>query len=338
MNLPKVEYQVLYDNKDITADISADIISLDYTDKVANETDEISLTLHDKYKLWQNNWYPQKGASLQLIIRKELQQLDCGKFEIDETGFNYSTSGSIFTMKALAAGISKKMRTVKVYAHENKSLREIANTVATSLGLTLAGNVQDIRIQRVHQYKETDLGFLNRIASAYGYVFSVRANQLIFTYYKDIETRAASFILNATDITSFSGKDTTFNSFKTSRVRCYNQQKKEKVEFKITETDTALLTDREDDYESFETADNKQQAESKAGYALHKNNSNAVTADIALPGNLLCVSGNNVELRGVGYYSGIYHIVESSHNISRDGSYASSAQIKRVKLIDKSLY
>lgn len=338
MNLPYASYQVIYNQKDITTDVSADVLSIDYTDKVRGETDEVSISMQDKFGLWRNAWYPDKGSTLQLFIRKNLQQLDCGLFQIDQTEYQKSVDGTIFTLKGIAAGITKKMRTKNTYAHQDKSLREIANTVASNLGLTLDGTIQDIRIHRVNQYRETDLSFLNRIAGDYGYIFSVRGDKLIFTYYKDIETREASFIINASDLLACSFRDTTFSSYKKSRVRHHNSQSKELVEYEVTETDPALDSDREDDNEMYDRAENKQQAEAKCTYGLYKNNSKAMMADITIPGNLLCVSGNNVEIRGWGKYSGVFHIIESTHNINRDSSYQCSAQIKRVKLIDSTLY
>ena len=334
MNLPQIEYTLLYNGKNITADISAQVLGIEYTDKVAGESDELQISLEDTDGRFQNSWYPTKGDKLQLIIRQNGRQLDCGVFEIDEPTLNVSIAGDIFSMKGLAAGISKKMRTKNSYAHENKTLREIANTVAGNLGLTLLGNVENIRINRAHQYRETDLGFLKRIGGEYGYIFSVRNNQLIFTHYSDVEKRSASITLTKQDLVGADMKDTTNSTYKNAKVKHHNPKSKAVVDYSIPETDPDLDSDSVDDLEIHTRVENKQQAESKAKYALYQANSAGVTGSITTPGNLLLVSGNNVNLYGLGAFSGTFAILEATHSISRDAAYTTSCNVKRVKKTD----
>lgn len=328
MNLSTATFTLTYNNKDITSDIAQYVLNLSYTDKVKGESDELEITLEDSDGRWMNGWYPDKKAKLNLIIRQGYRQLDCGSFELDEVGTSGSTSGSTFTIKALAAGISKSMRTKRSYAHEDKSLREIANTVAASLGLTLQGTVENIVLHRQHQYRETDLGFLNRIGSEYGYVFSVRGSNLIFTYYLDLENRAASLSLSKQQLTGWDLKDTTNKTFKAARTRHHNPLSKEQVEYVESLPDE---TDSEDDLELHSRVENKQQAEAKTKHALHKANTAGVSGTVTTSGNLLLLSGNNVSLPDMGVLSGTYHIEESRHAIDRDGGYVSDVDIKRVK-------
>lgn len=328
MTLPIVEYTLLYNGRNITADISASVLSIEYTDKVKGESDELSVTLEDRDGKWQNDWYPDKGATLEFSINQQGKTLNCGRFEIDEIETQGSTSGDIVTIKALAAGPSKPLRTKKSYAHENKTLREIANTVATDLGLTLQGIVKDIRIGRVHQYQETPLQFLNRIGQDYGYIFSVRDNQLIFTYYEDLESRNTSLIFPKNTLITYNLKDTTTKVYKEAQVKHHSPRKKKVVQHTSSEGKQVYSNDS---LELRVRAENEQQAEAKARYALYKHNSHMQEGSISAPGNILFLSGNNIELPDLGKYSGIYHITESSHNISRDGAYAVSGNIKRVK-------
>lgn len=338
MNLQQVDYTITYNNKDITAGIEQRVLSVEYTDKVAGESDELEITLEDSEQLFQNDWYPEKGATLSFVIRQDGQQVNCGSFEIDEIASSCSDNGDVFTMRALGAGITKKLRTKSSYAHEDKSLREIANTVASNLKLTLQGTVQDIRFRRVHQYRETDLQFLNRISADYGYVFSVRGNLLVFTYYKEIEGREPSVTLTKQDLSSCDLKDTTHKTFKKCRIKHHDPLNKEVIEYDETETDSDLESDSADDLELRSRVENKQQAEAKAQYALYKGNSAGVGGDISLKGNLLVLSGNNIELRGLGQMSGIYQVLEAKHSINSSAGYTTSANLKRVKKIDKTYY
>ena len=128
-------YKVILNKKDISANISADLISLDYTDEVAGQSDELSITLQDSKGLWKYEWYPEKGDELQAYITVNGKTLDCGIFEIDEVEASGSKdAGDVVIIKALAAGIKDSVRTVKSYAHENKTLREVAATTANKYG------------------------------------------------------------------------------------------------------------------------------------------------------------------------------------------------------------
>jgi phage protein D len=63
MALPRtVKIIVEYDGKDITQAVSNSIINFTYTDKSANEADEISLTVHDREGNWRGDWYPKDRA------------------------------------------------------------------------------------------------------------------------------------------------------------------------------------------------------------------------------------------------------------------------------------
>jgi len=334
MNLPSFDYTVLYNTKDITRDIAGQIEGIQYADKVAGESDTLEITLDDTDLLWQNGWYPEKGDSMQLIIRQAGQQLDCGTFEVDELACSSSIDGDRFIIRGLAAGIKKRLRTRASYAHEDKSLREIANTVASNLGLTIIGTVPDIRLQRVNQYRETDLQFLNRIGGEYGCIFSVRADSLIFTYYKDLEGRAASFTLWKQDLTSWDLRDTTHKTFKRARVKHHNPYKKQVVSYFSKEDDEDSAPGSVDDLEIRTRVENDQQAEAKGKYALFKSNTAGVGGDVIAPGNLLFVSGNNFQLNGAGSMSGIYHILEATHTLTQAGAWQVAGNIKRVKTID----
>jgi phage protein D len=334
MNLPIVNYTILYNTKDITRDISEQVTNIQYTDKIGGESDTVEITLEDSDQRWQNAWYPVKGDSLQLIIRQNIQQLNCGTFEIDELESSSSNSGDVFTIKGLAAGIKKQLRTKNSYAHEDKSLREIANTVASGLGLTLLGTIPTIYLHRAHQYRETDLQFLNRIGSEYGCIFSVRGTNLIFTYYEELEGRAPSLTLTKQDLINWTLRDTTHKTFKKCRVKHHNPGSKETIAYEEDYDNSDGENDSEDDLELRVRVENKSQAQKKAKYGLFKNNTQGVGGDISLPGNLLFVAGNNMQLNGAGKFSGVFHILESTHTISRSGAYQTSGNIKRVKTID----
>src|SRR5207342_1106783 len=58
--------------------------STSYTDNVHGKADEIELTFNDTEGLFQNEWYPDKKAKVQILIRQEGIEVNCGIFYIGE--------------------------------------------------------------------------------------------------------------------------------------------------------------------------------------------------------------------------------------------------------------
>jgi phage protein D len=190
MNLIPISYRILYENKNITKDVSDYLISLTYQDKHSGESDEIELQMHDRDLLWQNDWYPDKGAKISVQIIDGDSVLDCGSFTIDENELTSDRSGGeLFSIRGMAAVITKALRTKNSSAHENKTLKELCNTIAAKHSLKVQGKIADIRISRITQNRETDLSFLHRISEKYGYTFSIRDSLMVFTSLFDLVTK-----------------------------------------------------------------------------------------------------------------------------------------------------
>jgi phage protein D len=338
MNLSPVTYQILFNSKNITKDISEHLLALNYTDKVEGEADELEIILQDSQALWQNDWYPEKGATIEAKIIDDNIELPCGKFSLDEKEFSGGKSeGDTFRIAGVSASITKKLRTKRSVAHENKTLRQLAQTVADRHGLKLQGTIPDITIGRVTQYRKTDLAFLSTLSSRYGLVFSVRGDILTFHKQTDLEKKKHSLSLDRTEVTSFKFLDKSDTAYESVKVSYHNPETDTLVE----KTGGPVPADFEgsaDDYTDNDKAENDQQAELMAQSQQRKIVTRVQTASFECPGNILLVSGNNVELTGFGKPSGIYHITESRHSLQKDSSYTTSCEAKRVDPVPPAKY
>lgn len=110
--------RIVYEGKDISADISPYLVSVGYTDRLSGESDELELRLEDTDGRWRGDWYPGKGDSLTVSIGYAGQELvSCGGFEIDEIELSFPPDE--VSIRALATGISVSCRTRK-----SKGIRE----------------------------------------------------------------------------------------------------------------------------------------------------------------------------------------------------------------------
>jgi phage protein D len=272
--------------------------------------------------IWQTTWYPSTGAKIQLKIGYE-ELVDCGVFEVDEIEFTANPDS--VTIRAIAAPITKGLRTKKSAAFEKQTLSKIVNRVARIHSLTQLGKINDVTIDRITQRQETDLSFLSRLATIYGHVFSVRGATLIFDSIYELEGRNPVAILTRADILSMNVRDKITKVYKKSKTRYHNPQNGQFVS-----SEQEGNPESSDDLEIWIKVEDKQQAEQVAKAKLHDKNSQKVEGTISVEGNPYVLAGNNIQLNGFGVLSGVYHIISSTHSISEQG-YSTSAQIKKVK-------
>jgi phage protein D len=331
MKVREPKFTVKYAGKNITDDISRYLISVRYTDAAEGESDEVEISLEDSDGLWRSTWYPTKGEKLTLTIGYTDMQIPCGTFEVDE--IELSGVPDTITIRALAAPIKGALRTKNSKAYEKQTLKQIAETIAGKNGLSVTGEIEDVRFDRVTQNRETDLGFLKRISYEYGHVFSVRDKKLIFTTIYKLEEGNPVKTIDRSELSRYSITDKTGNSYKDAKVKYHNPVDKEVVDADKTETDDKDIT-KGDTLVMTTKAENKQQAEQKAKAALHRANSKQQEGNISLEGEPLLIAGNNFELTGMGAISGKFHVVKSVHTINRSGGYSTDADIKRVGYVE----
>jgi len=338
MRIPKPKYTVLYNNKSITADISKYMLSITYSDKTHGESDEVNIELEDVDGRWQNAWYPEQGATLTVTMGR----LKCGVFEIDE--IELKGPPSTVTIKGMATGITNPVRTKKSDAHENKTLKQIAEKVAQKNSLTVEGAIPEITLGRVTQNKETDVSFLKRISEKYGVLFSIRGKVITFTSIYDLEARGTSFTLDKTDLSNWNLKDKASGMVKEAKVQSKNAKKNSKIDVSV---DLEKFHQENPQYTKQATAnsnsavtdgyaENDQQGEAVAKAIMHTSASNQQEGSVSLQFNDLACAGNSFLLTGLGRLSGKYHIKGSTHKIDRSGGGTSDLEIKRLQVAEKS--
>lgn len=315
-------FKIEYNQKDITKDVSNQVLNIEYTDFEHGQSDEITITFDDTQKLWQNSWIPSKGDSLRVFIGYEGEKLlNCGIFEIDEIEF--ATPPDILTVKAIATGITKALRQNNSVAYENKTLKQIASEIAQKHSLTLVGDIEDVRVERITQNQERDLTFLKKLAEQYGYIFKIAEGNLVFYKTEKLTGANAAKILYKSDLSRITLTEKTGKNYKSVTVSYHNP----KTGKKITATAKNENCVKGDTLKINERCENKQQALLKAKAALAKGN-NTIEGSIDLVGNPNLVAGLNVELKDLGYFSGKYHITQTRHFIDRTAGYGTGLEVK----------
>lgn len=326
---------VIYQNKNITADISQFLLDATYTDVLEGESDSLEISLSDTEGRWLNAWYPTHGDSISLSLGyQNAPLLACGDFEIDEISLDGMPD--VVKIKALAAGVKRAVRTHNGKAYENTNLRDIANVVAKRNKLKLLGMIEPIAIGRVTQVFETDLTFLKHIAAEYGYSFSIRGANLTFFKRAGLKAEPAILSLARPDLASYSFKDKVHGVVAAASVN-YHDPKTKLTRIVVAQDGTATSNKSSSNKTSADTlklnikAENDLQAKHKATAALDRANEDQTVANFSLMGNVKLVAGVNIMVTSFGKMDGKYQVVKSTHTFSRSGGYGTDIELKRVR-------
>jgi len=318
-------YQVTWAGREVTVSLAPYILSMTYTDHAHGRSDELEISLEDLGGGWKDGWYPQKGDVITARIGyRGAPLLPCGDFQIEE--FEAKGPPDTAHVRALSAGVTRPLRTKNSKAYEGVSLRGIAAEVAARHGLTLVGQVADLRLKRVTQNQERDLGFLKRIAYEHGQVFAVKGDQLVFMERSDLTEREPVATLTRSGITSYSIRDKGLTTYKGARA-CYDDP------WDKATHEGAASTDAPDGVEDAVKLTGRSQsadhARLQARAALAAANEARFTGSVEVMGDTRLTAGNTVELAGLGRLSGVYLISSSRHACSREAGYTTHIEVTR---------
>jgi|GEM_PF-206675 len=323
-------YQIIYEGKDITREISAEVTGLTYTDKTIGEADDLTIQVKDETHKWKNTWNPTKGDKITANIITAAGTLPCGTFTVDEVRFTGEKNGGHYCdINALGVGVKDGVRTKTSFAHEGKTLYQIVNKIAAKYNYTVQGKINNYSIVRVTQFHETDMEFLHRLAEEYGYVFTLRGNILVFTYLPELSRDTSGYAVNFKDlIGSYTIVDKVAGIYVRGQNR-YHNPKTKKLYDALVEAGALSSADA---LRLQHPVDNEQQGLYVADGRIYKKNQDQVEVSAAIKGNIFIVAGNKATLVGDewGIYAGNYFIGESKHSLTKSGSYVTSARYKRI--------
>lgn len=222
--VPKAIIKVVYNGVNITEDVSRHLISFQHTDNVSGKSDEIELTLDDASAQWRNEWYPSKGDKINCKIGWPGDVLNCGDFTVDE--IELSGPPSTIHLRGLSTPSTGSMRTKNSKAREGKTLRQIAQEIASKHGLTLSEGSKNVKTQAV----STD-GYIasidmirTQLYGAIGQDFESQS-QTLFSVTPDIgqlvkDLKAAGFLDQADQV--FNGANKVYHRINDSGISVYN--------------------------------------------------------------------------------------------------------------------
>ena len=301
--------------KDITNTIRQNLISLNFTDKEGNESDEISFTLFGIYAK------PVFGDKLKLWLGYGEDLYLCGSFSVQTASRDYKNQTT--EVRATAVNFASPQKIKKRRSWENTTVFEIAKKIAAENKLAVKTSGQDQNIASVLQNDVGDLDFLYGLCFDYGFIMAVK-NDTIIIASKDAkgdETQTSNtpkneslptFALNLTDLYSLEITEANRNSYTAVIVEWQDIEAGKTKSIKVgsgEQTYKMQIAQPKSDNEAF------RQGEAK----LNELQRGGINGRCSLPGANI-VAGGKLKFSGIaGLEANEFSIKSVSHKLSTSG-------------------
>lgn len=333
MKVPK--FRLIYEGRDISADLAMWPTSIVYTDRRHGESDEVTVAVHNSTGDWLDAWKPEAGHKFSLDFGNEGLLVPAGEFTVDEHSARGDARGESVDFKGLSAPKNKSLRTTKHKAYEQQSLKQIVEKIAGEHGLKVEGEIDDIEFERITQDGKRDLEFLRELADDYGHYFTVKGSTLVFTSRDGLRARTPVRTIDRVqefgqELLSYELRDADHEAASKAEVRYHHSRRKKVVSGDSSSTDDlGVMTSSGDVVKLDVRVENPEQAKRVAKSRLDKQNAPKEGGRLQLVGDPLLIAGQVIELTSFGKYSGRYLIASSTHEFRRSG-YQTHIDIERI--------
>jgi uncharacterized protein len=314
----KPQFKIIFEGTDISAEVDA----VSYSDGVGDQSDTSQFKVFGER--WVDNWQPKKGDKFTLEFGYLGQIAPAGTFFVDQ----FETSGppDVHVIKGLAVPLNSDLRTKKSKAYEKVSLATIAQEIAGRAGLKLSGITRNVIVERTTQNRQSDLSFLLQVARKYGYVFTIKGNQLVFTDVFTLEKKTPVLELAKTNLSTWSFTDQVSQVYAGAENRYFPNTKGAEV----TATQTGDQESGADVLQIRERTENEALAGDVVKARLHEKNKTRVTTRFSMVGNPFLAAGIVVKISGFGVFSGNYFLENVAHALEVGTGYKTDVEARKV--------
>ena len=324
---------LMYEGKDISADIGPDLLSFTFTDKsgVKGEADDLQVVISDRNRLWQDAWCPQRGHTMRAGILctdwfepGDCLELPCGTFQVDEVEFEADETDRI-TIKGVPSAVKTSLTgQKKTRAWNSASLQQTAADIAAEAGLSLLYRGEAVPLHRVEQRQEPDLAFLHRVGGEYGHRVKVCADKLVIYSGSEADGLEA-IVLGRSAAGSFRGKIVTAEVYSSCVVTFTDPASGKDFRYTYTpdnapKTGKVLTVNKR--VESVEAAQRMARA------ALRGKNAGQMSGEWEGMGDPRLRAGGALSLQGYGRWDTRYSIKEATHTVDGSGGYTTSISLE----------
>lgn len=311
----KTGVNLRYNGADATVHISDVMLDFDFTD-ATEESDSVSITVHDPDGHWSGAWMPQNGDRIEVeIVRENWEnsgqedRFPCGNFIVDS--FQLSSPPPRLIIEGVSSPVNQEFKeTKRTQTWEKVTIRQVASEIAGRYGLALVyDTAQDVTLEREEQNNQADSTYLKELCNKYGMGLKVYADQLVIWSYDEYEAKEPVMTITPDMLRKWSYKGSIQGTYTGVRVTYTDAGKDETVEAFVG-TEGRVLTVNE-------KAESVADAERIGKNALRNANRKEITMDLTMIPSRMAAASCTVMLEGFGRIDGTYFVQKVSHRISR---------------------
>ena len=333
MKARRVKVKCTYDNVDISRDIARFLKSFSVREVLSGEADSAEITLEDREELWQGDWFPERGAIMDVTLavsdwesEGDDRELPFGKFEVDEITNTGPPNEAKIKLVSVPNGTD--LRGVeRTRAWEQANLSRILQDVAEGAEMGHYFDApEDPVIERAEQSEETDLAFLQKLCKDAGLALKVSDKTIIVFDVAQYET--ADPVMTITkgrdNIISFDCRTTIHDIYRACHVKYKHGKENELIEYTFVDPNR----EKGRTLQVNEKVTSIEEAEKLAKKKLREKNLEEVSVSLSMIGNFALLASNTVVLAGFYAYDGKYLITRSSHEVG--SGYTTKIELRRV--------
>lgn len=312
----QISLRLIYQGKNVTDELQADILDFTYTDNSHGEADEIALTLKDETFKYLGDWHPTLGDKMQpTIIMNDGRELSCGSFKLDD--FEDSGPPTRVIFSAVSVPNDKSVRQTKnTKAWQDVRLKKVIQDTADKAKLTLTYATEvNPTYDRIDQKSETDLGFLKRICEDEGLSLKVTDSQVVVFDREELEKKPSVSIIDrfGGQVSRWSCKTQNHDTASETTV----EYKDPKTGKKISHTEKAKKENGGNKQKITKRVKSKAQAERVAKAKQKEKQGQETTISITVIGDVDYRAGANVTIKNYGKFDGKYFIKKATHSMPK---------------------
>ena len=292
-----------------------EIIAVTFSDKAGTRSDQLSVTLMPSVKR------PNAGEKVTCVFYNDLnEQLECGTFYVQSST---RSNNKDLSFSATGVEFNKKQKEKTSQNYEGTSLKGIVALVAGRLGKELKFQTPDQVVESMYQTDETDIQFLDRIASQYDVLFSIKNDVIYFVSKND--NALPFYSVDAAKCSSLSVKYSTKKEYKSCEVSYYDRKIGEYVNVNIDEGTPKLKVRC--------SAKSEEEAKLKGKAKLAVAQRGTVSGSLTTVGQKL-YAGTKLQLINTFHNEddGIYAIESASHRYNKSTGWTVSVEFENFKL------
>lgn len=345
----RAQLRVTIGGHDATSALTPSLLEFAFTDHAGGKADEVQLTLHDREGHWNIDWKPKKGmaVSAAILVRDwfgpgQDASLPCGAFRIDEVEFTGPPDK--VRIKAVSSALTTGLRDeARTKAWETYSLKGLAGEIAAAHGLELIYQGEEHTFGRQDQRRESDLAFLNRLATGRSMRCKVHDGKLILYDGPAAEGKKAAIVIpkNGSPLSParYSFRQSSSGTGYQMAQVAYTDPSQGITHVATVAAEAATTVahaaSAPRDHKTLQLdarVESAAEAMRLGKSALHNANAKADPATLELMGHPGIVAGVTLALTGFGDFSGTYFVNKAEHKVAGSGGYTTSVELQKSQI------